>query len=471
MADDDEAPESEDGGVPGWVVTFSDLMSLLLAFFVLLFSFSEVDKAKYKQVGGSMKEAFGVQRKIKVREQVMGINHIGQEFSSGRPDKRILNVVEQETVRQLLRHLAVREARESSKDMLAGDGDVPDEEDKKQQGEEDSKGEGEKVKEGIDVEKENQVTDFTNRQKFMGDDGKKGQDSVLEDGQMQGTEKWKGNQGQKGGDGDMAGMGEKWQEFEGYQGQQSEQGESEQGEGKLAGGGMSELKKQAGRDGGDQGAGDLARAGTEFAKQALQKEIEEGLVEVLSDGKKVVIRVKERGSFPPGGADMLEPMVPFINKVGQVLSELGGEVTIAGHTDDRPISNSRFRSNWDLSAARAVTLVHGLIKQTGMDSTSFTVQGFGDTRPVDDNATAEGRARNRRVEIEIVQGKDTLKTMEKAYKDRERAAELARELGLQVMEDEGNIDGDVVEDIPNPDADKPKFIEKPIGLDLIFGNY
>ena len=77
-------------GIPPWVLTFADLMSLLLAFFVLLFSFSEMDKAKYKQVAGSMKDAFGIQREIKVKEPPKGINIIAQEFSAGTPSKNTL---------------------------------------------------------------------------------------------------------------------------------------------------------------------------------------------------------------------------------------------------------------------------------------------------------------------------------------------------------------------------------------------
>ena len=77
-------------GIPAWVLTFADLMSLLLAFFVLLFSFSEMDKAKYKQVAGSMKDAFGIQKEIKVKEPPKGINIIAQEFSAGTPTKDTL---------------------------------------------------------------------------------------------------------------------------------------------------------------------------------------------------------------------------------------------------------------------------------------------------------------------------------------------------------------------------------------------
>ena len=63
-------------GIPAWVMTFADLMSLLLAFFVLLFSFSEIDKQAYKQMAGSMKDAFGVQREIKAKEPPRGNNII-----------------------------------------------------------------------------------------------------------------------------------------------------------------------------------------------------------------------------------------------------------------------------------------------------------------------------------------------------------------------------------------------------------
>ena len=67
-------------GAPAWVVTFGDLMSLLLCFFVLLLSFSEMDKAVYKQVAGSLKEAFGVQRKVKSMEPAKGIKMIAKDF-------------------------------------------------------------------------------------------------------------------------------------------------------------------------------------------------------------------------------------------------------------------------------------------------------------------------------------------------------------------------------------------------------
>ena len=97
MSDTGEAVHKCPEGIPAWVMTFADLMSLLLAFFVLLFSFSEMDKAVYKELAGSLKDAFGVQREIKAKETPRGINIIAREFSPGRPQPTAINEVRQMT--------------------------------------------------------------------------------------------------------------------------------------------------------------------------------------------------------------------------------------------------------------------------------------------------------------------------------------------------------------------------------------
>ncbi|MCB0337478.1 MAG: hypothetical protein KDD62_14275, partial [Bdellovibrionales bacterium] len=105
--EEDESPPDEGGGgsIPKWVVTFSDLMSLLLAFFVLLFAFSSQDDKKFKQMGGSLQEAFGVQRMDMFSDAVLGMNHIAQEFSSSRPDNTIVNIIPQEQFMMAIRYL------------------------------------------------------------------------------------------------------------------------------------------------------------------------------------------------------------------------------------------------------------------------------------------------------------------------------------------------------------------------------
>ena len=98
MSSQDDLPEEEpDEGLPEWLATFADLMSLLMCFFVLLLSFSEMDILKYKQVAGSMSDAFGVQRDIDADEIPKGTSIVAQEFSPGRPDQTVMDVMKQQT--------------------------------------------------------------------------------------------------------------------------------------------------------------------------------------------------------------------------------------------------------------------------------------------------------------------------------------------------------------------------------------
>lgn len=95
-------------GAPAWMATFSDLMSLLMCFFVLLLSFSEMDVLKFKQLAGSMREAFGVQQTIKAPDIPKGTSIIAQEFSPGRPEPTPLNEIRQMTVVNDMNTLDVR---------------------------------------------------------------------------------------------------------------------------------------------------------------------------------------------------------------------------------------------------------------------------------------------------------------------------------------------------------------------------
>lgn len=97
MEDLEEAPPKP-AGAPKWMVTFADLSTLLLCFFVLLLSFSEMDVAKFKQLAGSMREAFGVQADIKSKHIPKGTSIIAREFSPGRPQPTVLNQVRQFTI-------------------------------------------------------------------------------------------------------------------------------------------------------------------------------------------------------------------------------------------------------------------------------------------------------------------------------------------------------------------------------------
>ncbi len=95
-----ECPECP-AGLPAWMATFSDLMALLMCFFVLLLSFSEMDALKFKRLAGSLRNAFGVQAEINVNEVPKGTSIIAQEFSPGRPEPTPLNVIRQDTISDL----------------------------------------------------------------------------------------------------------------------------------------------------------------------------------------------------------------------------------------------------------------------------------------------------------------------------------------------------------------------------------
>jgi chemotaxis protein MotB len=144
----------------------------------------------------------------------------------------------------------------------------------------------------------------------------------------------------------------------------------------------------------------------QLISNALGKEIKEGSVDVEAEGQKIIIRVREKASFGSGRADLKDAFRPLLARVASILKDSEGKIIVAGHTDNVPINTERFRSNWELSAARAVSVAHEMMQATGIPNDRFLVQGFADTEPMTDNSTPAHRATNRRVEIVLLQGDD-----------------------------------------------------------------
>ncbi len=217
------------------MTTFGDLMSLLLCFFVLLLSFSEMDRQKYKVVAGSMEEAFGMQRKKNVSESPLhGLKIIAKDF-------------DQEA-------LATR------------------------------------IKEYVGQELEDNFDDIYDR---------------------------------------------------------------------------------------------------------IQDDIE---IEAGAD--KVTIRLMGESTFDSGKARIKPELEPLILRIGQILAtKTPGDIIIAGHTDNVPVSGGPFQSNLKLSIARAATVAQFLLDRTGLDPKRISTMGFGEYRPIADNTTEAGRRKNRRVDI------------------------------------------------------------------------
>lgn len=284
----EECPKC-DAGLPAWLATFADLMSLLMCFFVLLLSFAEIDAIRFKKMAESMKDAFGVQRQIPTNEIVKGTSVIKQHFSPGKPEQTPLEVIQQQTV--------------------------------------------EVEKEFLEVEQE-------------GKEGQVGKDTA----EQLDIDKAK------------AAIQE-----------QLEQEVQEQ---------AVELKEQ------------------------LEKEIEEGLLEVETEQTKIIIRIQEKGSFPSGRATLNPGFFEVVSKITNIIADTPGKIIVAGHTDNIPISTQRFRSNWELSSARAVTVVHAMLSNSGMDQERILVEGHADSHPLVPNDSRDNRAKNRRVELIILRGED-----------------------------------------------------------------
>jgi chemotaxis protein MotB len=145
---------------------------------------------------------------------------------------------------------------------------------------------------------------------------------------------------------------------------------------------------------------------TEELKEMLEKQINEGLLDVEREKTKIIIRIQEKGSFASGRATLNPGFFEVVSKITGVIAETPGKIIVAGHTDNVPISTSRFRSNWELSSARAVTVVHAMLSNAALDEDRFLIQGFADSKPLVSNDTSENRALNRRVELIIQRGED-----------------------------------------------------------------
>jgi chemotaxis protein MotB len=134
----------------------------------------------------------------------------------------------------------------------------------------------------------------------------------------------------------------------------------------------------------------------------LRPEIENHSVELNLDRRGLIIGLKQAAFFPSGG-DTIDPAAyPIVEKVAAVLNTLPNALRLEGHTDSIPINTTRFHSNWELSAARSIAMMRLLNQQFGVSPNRMAIAGYADTAAVDSNDTEEGRGRNRRVDIVVL---------------------------------------------------------------------
>lgn len=148
---------------------------------------------------------------------------------------------------------------------------------------------------------------------------------------------------------------------------------------------------------------DLERAKAELEAR-LRKEIGDKEVSVALGDRGLVITFVAEVLFDSGKADLRKSSLEKLDKVAEVLKTTVADlqVGIEGHTDNVPIKHSGWKSNWELSAARALSVLHYLTEQQDIEAQRLSATGYGEYRPVASNDTKEGRQKNRRVEIVIV---------------------------------------------------------------------
>jgi len=370
----EECPDCPPVGAPAWMATFADMATLLMAFFVLILSFAEMNVPKFKQISGSLKNSFGVQRLIPTVEPPKATSLIAQQFSPAMAEPTPVPTVRQQTTDETQKDVELKTETKTTDEATQKEAKAVE----KALAQEIARGLVEVTAEGkkVVVQMNPPVAKSPGSGGGAGEKGEKSAGVVSQESielfakvaevQSQVTAK-----------------------VEVRQAPSEKQGASGASGASKGGSGMDEAEKDA---------------QFERIKNELAKEIAAGQAEVMRDGQKIVIRLAEQGSFVSGQADLQPGFLPLLQKVGKTIADGKGTVKIEGHTDNVPvIENPKFKSNWDLSAARSSAVADFLASKAGVTMNRISVSGHADTRPVDNNGTPQGRARNRRIEV-IVDG-------------------------------------------------------------------
>jgi chemotaxis protein MotB len=137
-------------------------------------------------------------------------------------------------------------------------------------------------------------------------------------------------------------------------------------------------------------------------QQTLRSEIASGKVVLRMEQRGLVISLLEATFFPSGGDIIESATLPTLDRIAEELRKVPNPLRLEGHTDSIPIRTPRFRSNWELSAARGIAMLELFQTRFGIPHSRMAIAGYADTAPVASNQTLEGRSRNRRVDIVVL---------------------------------------------------------------------
>jgi len=143
---------------------------------------------------------------------------------------------------------------------------------------------------------------------------------------------------------------------------------------------------------------ELAKVSEDLEILIQQTELEDQ-ISLSFSREGLVMQLSEQALFDSGMANLSPEAVPLLQKIGEIIKTTAYDVRIEGHTDNVPIHTQKYPSNWELSTARAVSVLRYFVETHKVSPLRLSAEGFGEHQPLDSNDTAEGRARNRRVEI------------------------------------------------------------------------
>src|SRR5690606_18547478 len=156
-------------------------------------------------------------------------------------------------------------------------------------------------------------------------------------------------------------------------------------------------------------AAELIEEITAAIVEALEEPVEEDLVRLRRDRFWLEIEINTSVLFDSGSAEIARTALPIVHRLGDILAGTPTRIYVEGHSDELPIATPAFPSNWELSAARAASVVRTFARN-GTEPARMAVVGFGEHQPVADNGTAEGRRFNRRVVIVVMAGRERIKS-------------------------------------------------------------
>ena len=394
--DEEEEHKCPPVGSPIWMATFADMICILVAIFVLILTFADFDVPKFKQLTGSLRMSFGVQREAVVLEQPKGTTVIEVNFSPS-PVAAIIDEITQETTIENLEEIE-RESEDKDADQ------------------------GEALETGGQMEG-NEYSDkgSQSNSKIVAERLASALEGAVKAGEIE--LKTKGNE--------VVVQSTAQQNVENAQSVSlydlmretlTQMGNTEINENQNADDVVNNLQQQlkdilvtVGKQraeikelnqnlyGNDGDADDKAKAAIakDVLEAALRQEINSGLVTVSQRADNVIITVGSGGAFPSGTADLTDQAKEIIERIAFNALTGSSKLTVTGHTDNVPIRGGLYRDNWDLAAARAASVVQ-TVQATGIvPPQNLEAVSKGENQPIASNDNASGRERNRRIEIEI----------------------------------------------------------------------